>query len=211
MLFFAFDLRRVIRQQEQGVWQPFVGSTLNSRTLGIVGYGSIGSAIAERARPFGMRIVALRRRPELFQKDPLVDQNYTPSEIRELIAASDYLAVSAPLTDETRGLIGESEIAAMKPTGVIINVGRGPVIDEDALVHALEAGRIRGAALDVFTTEPLPAAHPFWKMSNVLLSPHTADRLEGFLEPAFACFFENLNRFQQGLELLNVVDKHAGY
>ena len=111
----------------------------------------------------------------------------------------------------TRGLIGEAELAVMKPTSVIINIGRGPVIDEAALIAALESSRIRGAALDVFNTEPLPPNHPFWRMRNVLLSPHTADRVSGFLEPAFECFLENLNRFIKGQQLLNVVDKAAGY
>jgi phosphoglycerate dehydrogenase-like enzyme len=99
----------------------------------------------------------------------------------------------------------------MKRTAVIMNVGRGQVIDEHALIQALESNRIRGAALDVFAVEPLPAGHPFWRLSNVLLSPHTADRVEGFLDPAFNCFFENLNRFRKGEALVNVVDKHAGY
>jgi phosphoglycerate dehydrogenase-like enzyme len=99
----------------------------------------------------------------------------------------------------------------MKSTAVIMNIGRGPVIDEAALVRALESGRIRGAALDVFNTEPLPPSHPFWRMPNVLLSPHTADRVQGFLEPAFECFFENLDRLITGRPLLNVVDKSAGY
>ena len=211
MLFFAFDLRRVIRQQEQTLWQPFLGTSLRGRTLGIVGYGSIGSAIAERARPFGMTIAALRRRPELSQNDPLVDRNYAPGEIRELMAASDYIAVATPLTPDTRDLIGEAEIGAMKSNGVIINVGRGPVIQEPVLIQALQSGAIRGAALDVFTTEPLPAGHPFWGMSNLLLSPHTADRLEGFLDPALTCFLENFDRFRKGLPLSNVVDKRAGY
>src|SRR5262249_20340779 len=180
MLFFAFDLRRVIRQQEHGVWEPFIGDTLKGRTLGIVGYGAIGSAAATRARTFGMKIAALRRRPELSVDDPLVDENYGPKQLDELMAASDYVLAAAPLTAETRGLIGQNEIARMKPTAVIINVGRGPVIDEQALVHALESGTIRGAALDVFNVEPLPADHPFWRLPNVLLSPHTADRVEGF-------------------------------
>jgi phosphoglycerate dehydrogenase-like enzyme len=119
--------------------------------------------------------------------------------------------VATPLTPATRGLIGEAEIKAMKPTGVLINIGRGPVVVEEALVRALESRAIRGAALDVFDTEPLPADHPFWRMSNVLLSPHTADRIEGFLDPAFSCFFENLEKFEKNQPLLNVVDKHAGY
>jgi phosphoglycerate dehydrogenase-like enzyme len=211
MLFFAFDLRRVIRQQEQGIWEPFIGATLEGRTLGVIGYGAIGSAAAARAHSFGMKIAALRRRPELFQGDPHVDRNFGPSQLRHLMAASDYVLVVTPLTAETRGMVGEAEIEAMKPTAVIINIGRGPVIDEDALIRALESGRIRGAALDVFHSEPVPPGHPFWKMRNVLLSPHTADRVEGFLVPAFDCFFENLHRFLNGSPLKSVVDKQAGY
>jgi phosphoglycerate dehydrogenase-like enzyme len=211
MLFFAFDLGRVIRQQEQGMWKPFISTSLMGRVLGIVGFGSIGAAAAARARVFGMKIAALRRRPELFESDSLPDQTYGPGQLKELMAASDYILVVTPLTAETRGLIGEAEIAAMKPSAVIINIGRGPVIVEAALVRALEAGRIRGAALDVFNTEPLPSEHPFWRMPNVLLSPHTADRVEGFLDPAFESFVENLDRFRKGEPLANVVDKHAGY
>jgi phosphoglycerate dehydrogenase-like enzyme len=211
MLFFAFDLRRVIQQQEQGVWKPFFGVTLSGRTLGVVGYGAIGSAAASRARTFGMKIAALRRRPELFQGETLVDQIYGPAQLRDLMAVSDYILAATPLTPETRGMIGEAEIAAMRPTSVVINIGRGPVIDETALIRALESGKIRGAALDVFNTEPLPPDHPFWRMSNVLLSPHTADRVEGFLAPAFESFFENLDRFLEGRSLMNVVNKRAGY
>ena len=99
----------------------------------------------------------------------------------------------------------------MKSSAVFINVGRGPVINESALVRALQSGALRGAALDVFDVEPLPAGHPFWTMPNVLLSPHTADRVEGFLNPAVVSFMENLKRFLSGLPLLNIVDKHAGY
>jgi phosphoglycerate dehydrogenase-like enzyme len=211
MLFFAFDLGRVIRQQEQGMWKPFISTSLMGRVLGIVGFGSIGAAAAARARVFGMKIAALRRRPELFESDSPPDQTYGPGQLKELMAASDYILVVTPLTAETRGMIGEAEIAAMKPSAVIINIGRGPVIVEAALVRALEAGRIRGAALDVFNTEPLPSEHPFWRMPNVLLSPHTADRVEGFLDPAFESFVENLDRFRKGEPLANVVDKHAGY
>jgi phosphoglycerate dehydrogenase-like enzyme len=211
LLFFAFDLRRVLRQQEQGVWQPFISTTLEGRRLGIVGYGAIGSLVAERARPFGMTIGALRRRPERTPADSRIDRNYGPGQLRELMAASDYLLVSTPLTRETRGMIGKSEIEAMPPGSVLINVGRGPVVDEDALVHALRSGAIRGAALDVFSTEPLPAEHPFWKMPQVLLSPHTADHVEGFLVPALESFLTNLDLFLSGAPLLNIVDKHAGY
>jgi phosphoglycerate dehydrogenase-like enzyme len=119
--------------------------------------------------------------------------------------------LAAPLTEETRGMIGAAQIAAMKPTGVLINVGRGAVVDETALVQALETGKIRGAALDVFAVEPLPATHPFYKMENVLLSPHTADHVKDFVHLAVECFLDNLRRFRANEPLLNLVDKHAGY
>jgi phosphoglycerate dehydrogenase-like enzyme len=211
MLHFAFDLGRVIRQQQQGVWQPVIGTLLEGRTLGIIGYGAIGSAAAERARTFGMRIAALRRRAKLFVDDTHVDEAFAPENLKQLMAASDYVLVATPLTPETRGLVGEAAIAAMKSGAVLINVGRGPVIDESALVRALQSGALRGAALDVFAVEPLPSDHPFWTMPNVLLSPHTADRVEGFLTPAFDTFMDNLKRFLKDAPLANVVDKQAGY
>jgi phosphoglycerate dehydrogenase-like enzyme len=211
MLHFAFDLGRVIRQQQQGIWQGFVSTSLHGRTLGIVGYGEIGSAAAARAKAFGVRIAAVRRRRELFNGDNLVDEYFEPSTLKSILAASDYVLVALPLTSETRGLLGDEEIAAMKSSSVLINVGRGPVIDEPALIRALSSGALRGAALDVFAIEPLPAGHPFWTMPNVLLSPHTADRVEGFLIPAVDSFMENLKRFLSGMPLLNVVDKNSGY
>jgi phosphoglycerate dehydrogenase-like enzyme len=211
MLFFSYDLRRVIRQQEAGLWQQFDSRMLQGKTLGIIGYGAIGSAAAERARPFGMRIVALRRRAGLFGNDPLLDETFPPERIDDLMAASDYVLIAAPLTPETRGMVGPAQIAAMRPTAVIINVGRGPVIDQTALQAALETGKIRGAALDVFEVEPLPAGHPFYKMENVLVSPHTADHVEDFHALAYPAFFENFRRFEAGEPLLNLVDKHAGY
>jgi phosphoglycerate dehydrogenase-like enzyme len=127
------------------------------------------------------------------------------------MSASDYVLLATPLTDETRGMIGAAQIAAMKPTSVLINVGRGAVVDEPALVQALETCKIRGAALDVFAVEPLPPAHPFYKMENVLLSPHTADHVKDFVHLAVESFLENLRRFRANEPLLNLVDKHAGY
>jgi phosphoglycerate dehydrogenase-like enzyme len=211
MLHFSFDLGRVIRQQQAGVWEPFLSSMLEGKTLGIVGYGSIGSAAASRARGFGMKIAALRRRHGEGTPDPLVDAYYTRAQLHDLMRTSDYLLLATPVTAETRGMIGTAEIAAMKPSAVLINVGRGPVVDESALIQALDSGKIRGAALDVFTVEPLPAGHPFYRMTNVLVSPHTADRVEGFIGPAVEAFLANTERFLKGEPLENVVDKHAGY
>jgi phosphoglycerate dehydrogenase-like enzyme len=211
MLYFAYNMRRMIRQQQAGVWEAFTIEEIQGKTLGIVGYGGIGSTAAELARPFGMRIIALRRRPELFQTDALVDESFAPAKLDQMMAASDYILLAAPLTEETRGMIGAAQIAAMKPTGVLINVGRGAVVDEPALVHALGNGKIRGAALDVFAVEPLPTDHPFFKMENVLLSPHTADHVRDFIHLAVESFLENLRRFRANEPLLNLVDKHAGY
>lgn len=210
-LFFAKDLRRMVRSQEAGVWDQFDVEELAGHTMGIVGYGDIGRAVACRARAFGMRIVALRRRPTISSGDPLVDVSLGPEGLPELLAQSDYIVAAAPLTPETRGLIGDSAFDRMKPGAVLINVGRGPVIDEAALVRALRARRIRGAALDVFETEPLPAGHPLYSLDNVLLSPHCADHTADWLERAMRFFLENFERFHEARALVNIVDKRQGY
>jgi phosphoglycerate dehydrogenase-like enzyme len=128
-----------------------------------------------------------------------------------MIAESDYVVVCAPLTPETLGLIGEPEIAAMKPDAVIINIGRGPVIQEKALVRTLAEGRIKGAALDVFEHEPLPPGHPFYQLENVLLSPHSADHTVDWKHRAMLFFLEQWARFERGEELQNLVNKDLGY
>lgn len=214
MLYFAYEYRRLIRNQEAGKWEGFDHPTLFGRTLGIVGYGAIGREIAVRAKPFGMRIVAMRRshvQSKSSAADSLVDQFYARGHLDEMLAECDYVALAMPLTAETRGMIGKAQIAAMKPTAVLINVGRGLTIDEAALISALESGNIRGAALDVFATEPLPAGHVFYRLENVLLSPHTADRSPESRSGAVRFFLENFKRFCNQEPLENIVDKHAGY
>ncbi len=211
MLFFSYDLRRLLKQQQEQRWEKFEPIELQGRTLGIVGYGEIGRTAAELARPFGMRIVAVRRKPELSAQDPLLDKVYPPARMNEMLGECDFVVVAAPLTPETRKLVGVPQFEAMKPSAVIINVGRGPVIDETAMIAALESGRIRGAGLDVFETEPLPAGHPLYRLSNVLLSPHCADQTAGWLDRAVEFFVENFERFRKGEPLQNVVDKRAGY
>ena len=211
LLFFVKDFRRLVRRQREGAWDPFDMEMLHGRTLGIVGYGDIGQATAALARPLGMKVLALRRRPELSADDPLVEEVLPAERLRELMARSDDVLVAAPLTPETRGLVDAGALAAMRPTAALVNVGRGPVVDEAALVDALERGRIRGAALDVFETEPLPDGHPFWRLPNVLLSPHCADHVPGWIEDGTRVFLKNLERFQRGEPLRNVVDKSRGY
>ena len=211
LLFFVKDLRRLTRSQESGTWDPFDPEMLHGRTLGIVGYGDIGRTTAALVRPLGVKILALRRRPELSADDSLVHEVLPLERLHELMRRSDDVLVAAPLTPETRGLVDAEALAAIKKTGVLVNVGRGPVVDEDALIDALEHGRIRGAALDVFETEPLPAGHPFWKLPNVLLSPHCADHVPGWVADGTRVFLDNLHRFVRGEPLLNVVDKARGY
>ena len=211
VLFFAKDLRRLVKSQEAGRWDPFPPEMVQGRWMGIVGYGDIGRAITARARGLGMRVRALRRNVTAPPGDPAPDEILPPERLADLMALSDDVVVTTPLTPDTRGLIGEREIRAMKPTGLLINVGRGAVVQERPLVDALRRRSIRGAALDVFETEPLPAGHPFFTLDNLLLSPHSADQVPGWLDGAMDGFLDNLDRFLAGQPLQNVVDPRRGY
>jgi phosphoglycerate dehydrogenase-like enzyme len=212
ILYFAKEFRRMIRNQSAGVWEAFDVIPVSGQTVGIVGYGDIGRAVAARVRPLGMTVLAMKRHVSpLGFADPFVERVYVPDQRLEMLSRCDYVVVAAPLTSETRGLIGEPEFAAMNTTAVVINVGRGPVIDEDALVEALSCRRIKGAALDVFDQEPLPLGHPFYKLENVLLSPHCADHTPDWLDDAMQFFIAQFERFQRSEALLNVVDKQLGY
>jgi phosphoglycerate dehydrogenase-like enzyme len=212
ILYFAKDLRRMIRNQMAGRWEPFDVEMISGTTVGIVGYGDIGRAVAARVRPMGMNVLALKRHISASDKsDPLVDQVYERDKRVEMISRSDYIVVATPLNAETRGLVGPAEFAAMKRTAVVINLGRGPVTDEAAMIKALSDGSIRGAALDVFDEEPLPAGHPFYRMENVLLSPHCADHTASWLDDAMRFFLDQFGRFSRGEPLRNVVGKKLGY
>lgn len=211
MLYFAKNLNRMRQAQRAQKWEQFDIEELHGRVLGIVGYGEIGRRTAERAKPFGMQVHILRRRPERAAGDSLVDRVYGGEELDSLLAVSDYLLVSAPLTAETRGMLGAAQLARMKSSAVLINLGRGPVIVETALVDALRQEKIRGAVLDVFDQEPLPAGHPFYSLENVLLSPHCADHTSNWMEDAMQLFLENLDLFRAGKPLKNLTDKRSGY
>jgi phosphoglycerate dehydrogenase-like enzyme len=212
ILYFAKDFRRMIRNQMASVWEAFDVEWASGKTVGIIGYGDIGRAVAERVRALGMTVLAVRRHASTPQStDRLVAGTFAPDRRLKMISQCDYVVVAAPLTPETRGMIGEAEFAAMKPTAIVINVGRGPVVNEEAMISALSTGRIRGAALDVFDHEPLPAGHPFYKLENVLLSPHCADHTPDWLDNAMKFFIEQYERFWKSETLLNVVDKKLGY
>lgn len=209
ILFFAKDLRRLVRSQQAGNWDQFDIELVRGQVLGVVGYGDIGRETARLARALGMKIVAVRRNAAKADSD--VERVYSPDQLREMLAIADFVLVATPLTPQTRGMIGAGELSAMKPSAVIINVGRGPVIVESALVAALAAKRIRGGALDVFDEEPLPEGHPFYSLDNVLLSPHSADHTSDWADQAMNAFLENFERFRNAQPLLNIVDKKAGY
>jgi phosphoglycerate dehydrogenase-like enzyme len=196
MLWFAkrFDLLR--RNQAAHEWKPFDVERLEGATCGIVGYGSIGQAVGRRAEALGMRVLPVRR---------------SAGNLDDVLAESDYVVVSTPLTNETRGLIAAPQFARMKPNAVIINIARGAVIDEPALLDALQTNRIRGAALDVFTTEPLPPEHPFWSMENVLISPHSADHTSDAHGRSMRLFIDNLERYARGETPSNAIDRTLRY
>jgi phosphoglycerate dehydrogenase-like enzyme len=198
MLWFAKDVRRMRRQQREGKWEKFTVAELHGQSLGIVGHGSIGRATAALAVVFGMHVRA-------------VGKNHTPQELAELLEHSDYVLVSTPLTDGTRGLIGEAELRRMKPGAVLINLGRGPVVVEAALIRALREDWIRGAVLDVYDQEPLPEGHALWGLENVLLSPHCADNTATWLDEAMEFYVDNFGRYARGEELKNIVDMRQGY
>jgi phosphoglycerate dehydrogenase-like enzyme len=178
-------------------------------TLGLVGFGTIGRAIAERASALGMEVVALRRHPSA---DPApAREQWPPQRLPELLERSDYVVLAPPLTRETQGMIGADELARMKPGAVLINLGRGPLVDEPALLRALETGALAGAGLDVFDREPLPAESPLWGLPQVILTPHVSGLGERLWERAMDLFSRNLVAFREGRPLENLVDKHAGY
>ena len=183
---------------------------LFGKTLGIVGYGRIGSESAKRAKAFGLKVIAASRSPE--KRDEHVDEIVGMSRLMEILAAADYLLIACPLTAETRGLIDRAAFAAMKPTAVLINVARGPIVDEDALYEACRDGRIAGAVIDVWYTYPKsgssiqpPSKHPFKQLDNVLMTPHVSGVSAGLLRRRWSMIANNLNRLATGQPLLNEV------
>ncbi|MCX6543808.1 MAG: D-2-hydroxyacid dehydrogenase [Acidobacteria bacterium] len=206
-------LPETIRAQDGRQWiQPQLSGLpmLDGRTLGIVGLGAIGCRVARIGSAIGMTVVGTRRETD-WPVPEGVAEALGPSDLPRLLEASDVVVLSAPLTAETRGMIGRSEFARMKRTAWLINVARGKLVQEDALVDALRSGTIAGAALDVFEHEPLDQASPLWAMPNVIVTPHVAGFRADYWEAAVDLFSDNLRRYLAGEALLNVVDKRAGY
>ena len=231
MLALAHRVPRMVEWQRRGGWPPdkerwplFVPSEIRGATLGVIGYGSIGRELARMAKAaFAMTVVASKRDPGQ-HKDPgytlpgtgdpdglLPDAWLGPDGLPELLARSDVVVMCAPLTAQTRRLIGARELALMKPSAYFINVGRGASVDEGALAAALREGRIAGAAIDVFAQEPPPAGHPLYALDDVIVSPHVSGFLPSYDDKCTDLFAENLRRHLAGAPLLNVVDRARGY
>jgi len=206
----------VLESQRESRWtqNDFVGDRLpwllSGRTLGLIGTGTIGSAVAQRARAFGMKVIAVRRRT---RGEPVagVDEIRPLDALDTMLAESDALVIAAPLTPETHRLIGASQMARMKRGAVLVNVGRAKIIDEVALVHALRSGHLGGASLDVYHKEPLPEDDPLWAAPNVVLTPHTSGFRQGHWEAVIDLFSDNLRRYQRGEPVAFQVLPELGY
>lgn len=203
LLVFERRIHRGIRQQARGVWRRYSAGELGDKTVGIVGVGAIGREVARLTSAFGTTVVGTKR--DLEDAPETLDAVYPPAELDTLLARSDYVVLACPLTPETTGLIGAEELLSMRSDAVLVNVARGAVVDEAALTVALQQGRIRGAALDVFDVEPLPPASPLWDLPNVVVTPHMAGMTERYAERCADLFAENARRLADGAELANRV------
>jgi len=211
VLMFVKGAPRSFRQQIEGRFKWFPMDVLTGKTVGIVGFGRIGREVARVVRFFDMKVVATRRTAQVGDVEENADLLLPLVRLHELLERSDFVVLALPLTDESRNLIGEAELKAMKPTARLINVSRGAIVDEQALIRALQEGSIGGAGLDVFVQEPLPADSPLRRMENVIFSPHVSGDIAEYDVGAARLFAENLRRYLSGMPLLNVVDKARGY
>lgn len=212
----AKQLPEAVRLQQKHLWGQEAmwrghprPREIAGATLGLIGLGSIGREVVKRASALGMRVLAVREHPE--QGSEGASAIFGPIQLDQVLAEADYIVLAAPLTPATHALIGAAQLARMKPDACLINVSRGPLVDETALADALRARKIGGAALDVFPKEPLPAESPLWDLDNLLITPHTAALTEKLWERHYSFFTENLRRYLSDQPLLAVVDKRRGY
>jgi phosphoglycerate dehydrogenase-like enzyme len=215
-LVLARQLHTAIRRQAARQWAldeieaSGLVQTLRGRRMTVVGLGAIGQEVARAAAAIGMRVSAVRRHLDR-PGPPEVEAIAPPEALFELLGQSDVVVLATPLTPETRLLIGREALDRIKRGAFLVNIGRGKLIDDEAVIEALRDGRLGGAALDVFTKEPLDPASPYWDLPNVVVTPHVSGAMEDYWTPLVALFAENLRRFERGQPLVNVVDKEAGY
>lgn len=213
-------LPQLLELQRERTWQPLEATELRDVTVGVIGLGSIGRAVAELAHAFGCRVVATRRRPTAGAPDAaaetvgpggVLDAVWGPEMLPTLLAESDFVVLALPLTPETEGLIDATALAHAKPGAWLINVARGRLVDDHALLRALGDGTLGGAVLDAFREEPLPPSSPYYDLANVIVTPHTSWSSARVLDRSVELFCDNIGRFARGEPLLNVVDPNAGY
>jgi phosphoglycerate dehydrogenase-like enzyme len=209
ILALAKDLPTTFIHQRERLWRHRETERLGGRHALVAGTGPIGRAIGRKLAAVGMTVTGLGRVAQ--STDPDLGEVVPMSSLSEVLPDADYVVLAAPLTDETRGMIDATALAAMKPTARLINVSRGPLVVQEALVEALAAGRLGGAALDVFVNEPLSSASPLWQLPNVIVSPHMSGDVVGWRGELVALFVDNLSRYLDGRPLRNVVDKSRGY
>lgn len=196
--------------QPKKQWNRLSTDTVYGKTVGIIGLGRIGGFVAQFSKAFDMRVLACRRSAEK-QPPGNVDAVYAPERLLEMLPLCDFVIVATALTPETHGLIGEPQLRAMKKTALIVNIARGEVVREQALIKALSEGWIAAAHLDVFEHEPLPPEDPLWDMPNVIVTPHSSVMMHAFAEKGVRFFIEQIQRYLAGEPLLYVVDKQKGY
>jgi phosphoglycerate dehydrogenase-like enzyme len=196
LLAFRRGFPQAFRQQRRGVWERVSGGELADDAVGILGVGAIGSRVAELVDAVGCRVVGTKR--DTSTVPDAVDRVFTPGDIDRMLERADHLVVACPLTDETRGLVGADELRLLDSEAVVVNVARGEVIDQEALVRSLRGHRIGGAALDVFAEEPLPPESPLWDLSNVIVTPHTAGSTPHYTRRCADLFVENYRHFRAG-------------
>jgi phosphoglycerate dehydrogenase-like enzyme len=203
------DYRRWAKAQEEHRWGRFTHDELAGKTLGIFGVGNSGADLAQKAKAFHLRVLGLRRNPDRAVEG--VDRMFAPSELTAFLEECDIVVVTAPLTEETRGVLDEGALRTMKKSAFLIVFSRGGIVDDDALIRALDEGWIAGAGLDAHGTEPLDPSSPFWDLPNTIITPHNGATTNQTAERGFEIFLDNLRRYTSGQELRNVVDKAAGY
>ena len=201
MLMFVKDAPSCLLMKQAREWRRFRPKLLKGQTVGILGLGVIGREIARLCKAFGMKVIGLRRSGGAETPFPDVDRVYPRERLPELLAESDFVVLALPLTKETKGLIGEKELRGMKPSAYLINVARGAIVDEEALLRALEEKWIAGAGLDVFIQEPLPPESKFYELPNVIFSPHISGDMPDYELRATEVFCENLRRYLAGRAL----------
>jgi phosphoglycerate dehydrogenase-like enzyme len=197
--------------QERQDWIPQFGRLLRGSTVAVVGLGAIGQAVADRLKPFGVQVLAIRRSWQPGMTAPNVDELFGPSALHEVLARSDVVVLAAAGTPETAGMIDQAAIGAMKPGAIFVNVARGNMVDENALIEALASGHLAGAAIDVAREEPLPAGNRLWDAPNLLISPHSSTSQDRYFEMIFELFVDNMSRYVAGQPLRNLVDLTSGY